>query len=110
MAELPTISSMLNDYNDYISERNRVASKVSYLRSVIVDDPSKEEDYNRGYAVLRTSEEKQLEYYEGYLEKLEKTITILDRVKEENDRHSREILSRIRARRRATTNRGMTNE
>lgn len=110
MAELPTISSMLDDYDDYISERNKVASKVSYLKSVIVFDPSKEEDYNRGYTVLRTPEEKQLEYYEGYLGKLDETITILKRVKEENDRHSREFLSRLRERRRATTNRGMTNE
>lgn len=109
MAELPTISSMLDDYDDYISERNKVASKVSYLKSVIVPDPFKEQQYNRGHAVLRTSEEKQLEYYEGYLGKLDETIAILSRVKEENDRRSREILSRLRARR-ATTNRGMTNE
>lgn len=108
MTELETISHMLSKYNAYIRERNKVSYEVEYLRSIVGRDPEKEDNYNRGYAVLRTPEENQLEYYEGYLEDLKETIAVLDRIKEEKEQDYRALRARIRARR-ATNNRGMTN-
>lgn len=107
MTKLETISHMLSKYDAYIRERNKVSYEVEYLRSIVGRDPEREENYNRGYAVLRTSEENQLEYYEGYLEDLNETIAVLDRIKEEQEQRHRELRAQMRARR--AINRGMTN-
>ena len=108
MTKLETISHMLSKYDDYVREKVRVSYKVEYIKSFVEYDPEKKDNYNRGYAVLRTSEENQLEYYEGYLEDLNETIAVLDRIKEEQEQRHRELRARMRARR-AINDRGMTN-
>ena len=108
MNELPTISIMLGDYDDYILERNKVANKVAQLKMIVGHDSFKEERYNRGYGVLRSQEEKQLDYYDGYLIRLNETIAILSKVKEEKLKLAREFNLSLRGKR-TTTNKGMTN-
>ena len=108
MAELPTISIMLGDYDDYISERNKIISKISQLKMIVGYDSFKEGRYHIGHCVLRSQEEKQLEYYDGYLIRLNETIDILSKVKEEKLKLAREINLSLRGKR-TTTNKGMTN-